>query len=374
MRLVFFEVKRYLYDYKKILAAIVTAFVICGLIFVIASQAIKRKSLYEPFVIGIVNNDSAYYVDLLQNAFNESEGLKNTFTMQSMTKDEAEQKLSRGEIPAYLIIPQNFVRSAVNGTNMPFVLVGTNERPMGLAVTKLMSSAGISFLSSAQSGIAGTWEYCYEQGMDYDDFDQNVIEPLNMRYAMSLLNYRGMFKSRELYVTGALPAEKHYLYSGIIFFLMISSIVFLTTLRQSFSVGLTQKYRVAGISRLKLSLIRVAGLFMVYAVLSVGLAVFFGMKIIVIALCISCFVYMIAAWLDSEATCGIMIFMISILMLFLSGGVVPLVYLPAVLANLKYITINYWALEQSAGSIGVLVIMSVLFFAAAWIKDRYIVS
>ena len=194
--------------------------------------------------------------------------------------------------------------------------------------------------------------------------------PISIQYGLALMNYPSLFEENVVHATGELPVAEHYLYSFIIFFVFIAMVMFMDTIKKGRAPGAVWRYRLMGIGAFRQKLLQVGALFFVTLLLTAGFFVFLGIKVVAIALCVSCFAYMVAELFDSEAACGFFLFVATLVMLFLSGGIIPHAYLPSQLTVLKYLTVNYWALSSSAASVPVLLGFSLLFFVPGLVVRR----
>jgi hypothetical protein len=103
-----------------------------------------------PFSVGVVDSGDSPEIRFVFDFFND------TIKLDYMDKTDAEQKLSAGEIPAYVELPDRFAQDIMNGSNTPFILHGNSELPLQLALTRLLASGGVAFLSASQAGIYAT--------------------------------------------------------------------------------------------------------------------------------------------------------------------------------------------------------------------------
>jgi len=356
------EIKRYFGDIKKAIAMLVAAAFIVGIVYAAAATVAQRKTLIEPFEAGVVDNDGSRYTTLIFDVFNDTEGLGDMITLVNMSEAEAEKRLADGSIPAYLVIPEGFSRSVNTGQNKPFTVVGSRLKPIGLAVSRLLSIAGTAYLTASQCGIYAVMDFCYANGMERAEVAEKVTTPINYKYAVTLMNYKQFFDTKEVYVTGGRPVAESYMLSALVFFLILGMMVFLGSVRRAADNAVNRKLYIAGIGAFKAGLFRVAGLCTVVAAFTFWLCLFFGVNALALMLCLSCFVYMAGSVFRSEVSGSMFIFLTALVMLVLSGGVIPILYMPEMMRPLRYATINYWAIEGGGAAFVVLALYAAAFF------------
>ena len=84
-----------------------------------------------------------------------------------------------------------------------------------------------------------------------------------------------------------------------------------------------------------------------------------------LAVCAGAFGLFSAALFRNETDCGLFIFITALCMLCLSGGVIPLAYLPRALHTFRYFSIPFWAVDAGGSGIIMLLLFAVVFFGVA---------
>jgi hypothetical protein len=369
------EIKKYLSAYRRVLFAAVSAVCTCWLVLAAVNVILERQSLFEPFSVGVVDYGDSPEIRMVFDFFSE-----NAIQLEYMDKATAEDRLRRGEIPAYVELPERFAEDIIYGANTPFRLYGNNDMPLQWALSRLLASSGVAFLSSSQAGIYATIDLAREQGMEWDFINRYILFPINIAFINHMLRYDDFFviETLPLTETGMSPVT-HYVFCFTAFLLMLLTIAFVKSLT-AYTRVVYDRYRLAGWSVWRVQSIRFAGLFAMNLLLTVplyGLAVYvtgipFWLGALALAFCVSGFGLMAAVLCKTDTACGIVIFISAAVMLFLAGGILPMPFLPQEIHGLRFATIPYWASVAGNGGlngVGVLMGMGAAFLGLGCITE-----
>ena len=368
--LIWFEAKKYILAYKKFALWLVAASIACFLLYLGAGVLLDRDSLFEPFSIGIVDSGDSPEIRYVFDIFDGIIGIE------YLSIDEAREMLARGDIPAYAVLPEGFAQDILYGRNKPFALHGNREYPLRLALTRLLASGAVAFLSSSQSGIYATLDFAEEQGLSYSFIDTYILVPINVAYVRYLLEYDNFYSHQIIPLADGDPL----LYFTIVFaaFLLVVGLLAFNKSINEYTPAIYARYRLAGWSRLKINCFRLLGLFIVYgAIISALFLTIAAMtewmtlpaafaRGLALGACISAFGLAGASMFNNEAACGIFILMSSFIMLVVSGGVIPLAFIPRGVHWLRFLSIPYWAAEQYTIGTLALIGFSVVYFGVAF--------
>jgi len=367
-RLLLYEAKRCLPEYKKMLFFLAAAAVFCAVLAHGVRVVIERGAPLEKFTVGVVDNDRSPEFQILLDFFYEHADLA------PLAEDEARALLAAGEIPAYAVFPAGFSSNIITGANRPFYLYGDPNKPLAVSAAKLLTTAASAFLSASQAGIYAAMDFAEVSGMKRGEVMDALLYPVNVAFIKQLLAYENFFDSRVQSVTdGSLPPAVNYGVLFASFWLVAVQAAFVSSYR-GYNRAVMARLKIAGVSGVKVQLIRLYGsaVFMVPAVLAavcaagilgfneMTAAVFFGAA--AYAVCAGAYGLTAASVFKSDGAAGIFIFVTSFFMLFTSGGLVPVSFLPQSVRRLAPFSLHYWAAEAYAGNI---FSVAVLFSCAA---------
>jgi hypothetical protein len=344
------EIKKYLLAYRRVLFGLLSSALTCLLLLLAVSHMLERQSLFEPFSVGVVDEGDSPEVRMIFDFLSEA-----AVRLEYLTKTEADVQLRRGEIPAYVQLPEHFARDIISGANAPFILYGNNDMPLQYSLARLLASGGVAFLSASQAGIYATIDYALEQGLTWDFINRYILFPVNVSFIRQLLEYEQLFMAEVLPLTQNISPVTHYIFCFTAFLLLLN-LLSVTRILTGYSKAVYDRFKLAGWPVYKVQLIRLAGLLAVNILLTAplyGLAMHItsGGTVIsglALAFCVSGFGLLAAGLFRSNAACGLFVFITSSVMLFAAGGIVPLAFLPRAYHGMRYFTIPYWAAEQSA--------------------------
>jgi len=341
LRLILIESKKYAHEYRRIfLTACISALILAALSFLVYETA-ERGSLFEHFTVGIVEYDGYQELDLIMNILNENEDIKTLLSIERMEIGEAEARFAAGDIPAYVVLPPGFVRSIMNGSNIPFEFHGNPDMPLSVMIVRAFSEAGISFLTSSQAGIYSVYDFASDRGMSGADINDKLFFPINYEYAAQLLRYDTFFKQEPLTEPGFKSAKTFYMQSFAIFFLLINMTAFAKSLLDH-TPDTRNRFRIAGVPALKVHGVRYAALLIPTMLLCLPAFFLFGWRLFVIAPVLAGFYFICSRFFKSEIKFSVFVTVSSVAMMFFSGGIVPTNFMPDSFENFKYLTLNYW--------------------------------
>lgn len=330
-----------LVDYKKIIINIVFALLL-GIVFLGAVNYMEsRKSLIEKFKMGIVIEDSNKYLDYLLNIGLSQKDLNETIQFEIMDKKTAEDLLYNQNIPSYIIIPDGFTSSILDGSNINIGFVANPNIEIPYKISEIIVKAGVAFLSSSQSGIYATIDYANKNNI----YSERAVTNINIEFGKALLAYKNYYNEKLVYTTGNLPVKTNYLYSIIIFFITIFGINFYSGLNQIFNKEVYPRLKPMGFR--KVLLVTFVSIFILCNIVCIPAYYFMGFKTILLAINLASLFVFCSLCFKNNTSNGLFIFSISIFMLLISGGIIPRSFLPQLINNISFLSINYYYLNNT---------------------------
>lgn len=253
-----------------------------------------------------------------------------------MEEEEAKQALEKREILGVMTVPEKMIQGIMDGSNPP-VSVFLPQKGLESAVFKELTMAGARTLSAAQAGI-----YAGDQLLRQEGLEERIPEleaDLNQIYMAYSLPRIHCFKREQVSASGEVGPFAFYGISGFVLFLLLEVIPASGYLAGESKV-LDQKLWLLGIGPVWITFVRM--LCLSFLLLAAGLvfgSVFAGLGYLkvswtALACCIvMCLLAASMALFFFECTGTLMggvllLSAASMVLLFLSGGMVPLVFLP----------------------------------------------
>ena len=347
LTMVALEIKGYLPAYKRILSFLLIGLAMGAVLWLAISELTDRGSLFEPFTIGVVDQDGTPELIFLFDFFNEY-----VMDLEIMEMSQAQQRLAAGDIPAFVELPPNFTQDIFRGVNSPFLVHVNNNFPLQSNLVQIFASGGIAYLSASQAGIYATLEYAVTHGLDQG----TLLIPVNMAFVQELINYDKLF-TREVVPLVAGSPEDYFIRRFVVFWHMLSLIA-LTGFLPGYPPGMMARFRLAGVPLWKINGIKWAGLFAVTALMSVPAMLLVGVaEALSVSVFASAFGLLVGRLFKHEGACGLFIFFSALIMYFASGGIVPFVFLPRILLPMRWLSVNYLA---ATGNIAVILIVGMI--------------
>lgn len=191
-----------------------------GLLLFIQIKANASSSGDAKMAIAIVGNDETTYlnagIETLKNA--DSSRFSVDFVYMD-TENEAQSALESGKISAYVVIPDGFIHSLVDGTNKPLALIlGSAQAGAGTHLVSELSSAVSHIITDTQAGIYALQDfYKAYDGPKAGDAEQE----LNIAYLARILSREDLYEVKTLSSHSSLSIGGYYFCAMLFFFLLL---------------------------------------------------------------------------------------------------------------------------------------------------------
>jgi hypothetical protein len=338
--LISMEIKRYVAEYRRIAASLAVA-VIVGLALWGAAGALERRGyLFEPFTVGVVDNDGAaelrFVFDFLHEAVTD---------MAFLSETEAAERMRGGTLPAYAALPNNFTEDIFRGRNAPFTLHVHRGFPLQSGMVRLMATGGIAYISVSQAGVYATLDEAEALGIPSADINNFLVIPVNAAYMMNLIEFKNLFTHETLNLTGDVSVGEFYLRRFAAFWTTLTLLTFARALT-GYTPGITARLTLAGLAVWKIQIMRIMGFLVVQLALCFPLYFILGVAVgFAWALFLTAFGLLAAALFKRETGFGLFVFFSALVMWLMSGGVAPPAFLPQGLWGMGAWSPVHWAAE-----------------------------
>lgn len=315
-----------------VLLAVISGIIFCG------QNLLYQKPQINKARIAFVLEDDSFFVSMaIGLAGSQSASTQDTCEFIFTDAETAAEKLKQKEVIAVATIPEHFIHSIMDGTNLPIRIDFASKAGYEAIIFQEIAQAAMQILGSTQAGNYTARDFYTVYGEDGDALD-DAYDRLEAAYISLALDRETIFHTETAAATGALSVTQFYLAGGCILFLLLWGIPCIRYLTRYSGCLLAQMKR-SGISALAAIAARFAGLWSMFLLLSVVL-------LFPICLLLSLPVLPILVTLPFllAAVCAILLFLYEIsdggigtilLILFsafglclLSGCLVPLALLP----------------------------------------------
>lgn len=190
-----------------------------------ATKAVYGEKAVKEIRVGIVAEGEDRMADMLIRLVGGMDSIKDTASLEMMSKEEAEAGLKEGKIYAAVILPEGLVDSIISGENIPAkILTGNAYGKIETEVFTQLSRAGASLLTTAQAGIYAADTFCVENGRQ--DLIAQTENDLNEAYLRFALERSALFKEKEVKAVKGVNLTDYYTVSLLFAFLSFVGLSF----------------------------------------------------------------------------------------------------------------------------------------------------
>ncbi len=337
------ELKRALKRLPHMAAGAIVLMAMLGTIAFAASKLLYGETTLERVTIGVVLPEEDRIARQLVRMLGTYDSVRSVCEFSFMDSSEAEKQLRDGEIFGIMNVPEGLVQGIINGTNIPVTITLPQGNALKNRVFKELTSAGARTLGSAQAGI-----YAGDQLLLNYDLAGGISQleaDLNRIYMAYSLPRADLFEHVKVSATGDVDTLEFYGISAFVLYLLLAAIPVSGYLAPESRV-MSQKLSLAGIGPWMATAARLAGLgaLLLAAALPAALgALKFGvlefswlMLLALAAVCLAAAALVLFCYEAAGTLMGgvMLLFLGAVLLLFLSGGFLPLVFLPAQVRSL----------------------------------------
>ena len=222
---------KYLYlQLKRLLRIIVPALLVAAVLFgclALAYQAVVSLAdddqAQAKIKFGVVGTAGDFYLEAGMLALNTIDSSRFSIDFMQMDEAEAEAAMRRGEIAAFVVIPEGFMDEAMYGNILPIKYVST-VGAVGLVsllkdeITKMVSDIVID----TQKGIFGTGQAMQEIGLSSGDAEY----ALTFEYFDFIFSRSRMYAVKDLGLAEEVGLEEYLLGGFCVLLLMLICLVF----------------------------------------------------------------------------------------------------------------------------------------------------
>ncbi len=214
------QIKRFMRMLPFALTITVVLFLGLTLIFGSFLKMSEEDANNQTFKIGISGDTDNRFFQLGKNALETFDSSRYSMAFVEMDEDQARSQLEKGEIAAYVVIPNGFVESALSGEINTIKYV-TSSGSVGLVsifkneITKVIEE----ILVCSQKGVFGL-----ENALDDNGHEELVgkhINTINIEYIDLIINRGEMYSVEELGVSGGLSLTEYLLCGLAVLFVFI---------------------------------------------------------------------------------------------------------------------------------------------------------
>lgn len=298
--------------------------------------------------IAYTSEDEHKMTNMFLNILTNSDSIASTCKFINTTQNEAETLLQREAVLAAIYIPPHFMDGLIYAENHTITISLPLHLSLYSVIMVELMDAVDKTLSAAQAGLYTLYDY-YEQN-DILEKEKNANKELNSVYLTQALNRSSTFQNQTVTATGDISLGLHLLCGGIVIVLLLLGCSFADYIPINNQSALTQKLLQSGISALHMILSRITAITLMLCSLAGGGMFMFwccnqGKRYIpdftggsalctgilntaLLCLCSASLIVFILSLTNNRTSGILLLFLIVILCGFLSGCLIPTLFLP----------------------------------------------
>jgi len=305
---------------------------------------LTETNITEPVSLAIVDIDDSFETRMILSAITEGAGdYEGILKFSHLSRESANTALQNGYVSAIITLPENFGSAMISGENIPFIVTYNAERPLSAALVRVSAHAFADMLRTSQMGVYVTLNYARTQDIPQDSFDM-IFMGVNIRFLRLVLNRGSMFEVDTQSVTGGLLIWQSYFIAAYIALMICAAFVMTDALRRNFGHYCLLSLKNRGIAPHMVFGACTFAYFILFFALNSALwllvsvlpavvcipqfpmSVNFFAGIVIISILLSAFSAMLVFVFENTFSAGFFTSAFAIVSLFLSGGIIPVMY------------------------------------------------
>ena len=358
MQYLYVELKKTIGMFPRMLLQAILLMILIGAIAFCGVKAMEKEPLAVGVKIGVVVREDNTITEMALRYVENMKSVSQLCDFVQMSEEEGFRQLGHGEIAALVILPEQLVEGIMNGQNPAVDVVFPQNAQLEAMLFRELTESGAGLLRVAQAQIYGAIDTAVEYGLTDRLYEMEAeIDSYNLAFALDRL---AMYDEETVSATGQMSVLQYYAASGVILFVLLSGMAVYPVMQQeprAFQKQLMRQgtgamwqhfckwmsgfmcmalFCIAAMSVIKLAgIIRPdAGKIIQSALISgknrYSAWVYIGV-ILLVLITAATLIRMIYSLSESRTGGILLILLITVIMIFLSGGFIPSVFMPQIM-------------------------------------------
>lgn len=351
----YIEVKKMLGMFPRMLLQAIMLMVLIGTIAFCGVMSMERDPLAIQVKIGVVVREDNVMTQMALKYVENLESASEICHFVQVSQEEGIQWLEDGEIAALIVLPEQLVEGIMNGTNPSVQVCFPQNAGLEAMLLRELTESGAGLLRVAQAQIYGAYDTAAAYGMmDKLSVIQGEIDSYNLAFALDRL---AVYEEEMVSATGRLNMMQFYGASAAVLFLLLTGMAVYPVMQreprafrkqlirqgtgelwQCFCKWLNGLFCMGLLGGIVWMAFRIVGALLPEAAGDIVAMLTRGrggshiaaqmVTVVLIVITVATLVYFIYSLSDGKTGAVLLIFLISVTMLYLSGGLVPSIFLP----------------------------------------------
>lgn len=323
-----------------------------GMIAFCGTESMQRDPLAASVDIVVVVREDNMMTRMALNYVENMESTSKFCHFRQTTEQEGFELLKEGEAAALILLPEQLVEGIMNGTNPTVDIYFPKNAGLGPMLFRELTESGEGLLRVAQAQIYGAYDAAVEYGLTEQLSRMEAeIDSYNLAFALDRL---ALYDMEKVSAFGSMNVIQFYLASGLVLFLLLAGTAMYPVVQREPAALCRQLERQGtGLAWQNFCQwfcgILCMGMLcaVLWAVMKIGAAFMpdaaalltaggrngysMGARLGILALVVvaaTTFIYMLYSLAGSRTSGILLVFLLSVAMVWLSGGLVPSMFLP----------------------------------------------
>ncbi|MCD7826241.1 MAG: ABC transporter permease [Clostridiaceae bacterium] len=216
---IYLEAKRMFLSYPRICLGILSLLLLLGGFFGICYAYSSQTETANVVSVGVVAKEEEPFVDWIISAVSEMENTKTTMQFQRVTADKGDRLLQKGELNVVFIIPNDYIRSIINGSNQKITIrFAKGQTTIASSLIREISTAVSSFILDTEAALYSLRNYYTAHNLP--DFQKHELE-LNLKYLRQIASLDQAVNLCEIDTADSYPTAASYAVSALVLLLFL---------------------------------------------------------------------------------------------------------------------------------------------------------
>lgn len=323
-----------------------------GMIAFCGTESMQRDPLAASVDIVVVVREDNMMTRMALNYVENMESTSKFCHFRQTTEQEGFELLKEGEAAALILLPEQLVEGIMNGTNPTVDIYFPKNAGLEPMLFRELTESGEGLLRVAQAQIYGAYDAAVEYGLTEQLSRMEAeIDSYNLAFALDRL---ALYDTEKVSAFGSMNVIQFYLASGLVLFLLLAGTAMYPVVQREPAALCRQLERQGtGLAWQNFCQwfcgILCMGMLcaVLWAVMKIGAAFMpdaaalltaggrngysMGARLGILALVVvaaTTFIYMLYSLAGSRTSGILLVFLLSVAMVWLSGGLVPSMFLP----------------------------------------------
>lgn len=370
------EMKKTIGMFPRMLLWAILLMVLIGMIAFCGTKGMEREPLAAAVDIGVVVQEENALTRMALGYIENLESVSEICHFVRLSEEAGFRKLEQQEVAALIVLPEQLIEGIMNGDNPVVDVFFPKNAGLVTLLLRELTEAGAGLLRVAQAQIYGAYDVAAEYGLKEQlSVMEAEIDSYNLAFALDRL---AIYDSKEVAATGQMSVLQYYLVSGVVLFLLLMGMAVYPVMRQEPKAFCDQLKRqgtgcvwqcfcrwLCGFLCMGLFVIAAWALLTTIRVIvpsaSAKISAALGGRgggypagiwcivFFVILVTVSALIYLAYSVSGSRTGSILLIFLLSVIMVYLSGGLVPSMFMPRVMQQIGNLLPTTYLIQALGG-------------------------